>query len=416
MKSELSVGGGAPTPQAMGRSMDPKNRRVRVPRLQKAYFANTPWSFIPAGAAFTPVMRTTLILLFLFLAGVIVHAAAQTPVSASDPRIAYMGRTEMADGKAKLGFPGITVRFVYRGPAPTLRLSGDSPNCYFNLSCNGWDPVMIHLTQGENEIALPSGVAPPSGWVIELVRRTESWMGTASFNGLLLPAGGELLPPPPWPQHKLMFIGDSLTCGEYDERFPPESDRSPRTTNVARSYGMLLAKWLNAQVHVVAYGGRGIVRDWSGKRDVNIVPVFFERAMPDDPASKWDHSKYSPDVIVINIGTDHDASILPEAELTEAYAAFVARVREVHPQAWILISESGFHPDFASGKPTAMRDALLKTLNAVAAHRRQAGDTHIRVISSRYFPGTPTDPHLVAFQQEQIALDFLGPIKEVTGW
>jgi acetoin utilization deacetylase AcuC-like enzyme len=138
--------------------------------------------------------------------------------------------------------------------------------------------------------------------------------------------------------------------------------------------------------------------------------------MPDDPASKWDHARYSPDVIVINVGTDHDASILPEAELTEAYAKFVARVREVHPRAYILISESGFHADAASGKPTTMRDEMLKTLNAVVARRAQAGDTRIRVVRSRYFPGTATDSHLVAFQQEQIAEDFLGPIKAVTGW
>ena len=355
--------------------------------------------------------------LCLFLAGCALLRAAETnTVSADDPRITYMGRTEMMAGKARMGFPGVTVRFVYRGTAPTLKLSGDSPDCFFNLSCNGWDPVLIHLKQGENEIALPTGVAPATGWVIELVRRTESWMGTASFDGVILPAGCELLAPPAWPARKLMFIGDSLTCGEYDERFSPENDHSPRTTNVARSYGMLLARWLGAQVHVIAYGGRGLVRNWDGRRDVNTVPVFFERAMPDDPDSKWDHARYQPDVIVLNDGTDHDKDIMPEAELTEAFVTFVTHVRKLYPQAWILVSESGFHANAASGRPTTMREETLKVLNATVARRRAAGDNRIRVVHSGYFPGTPTDPHLVAFQQEQIALDFLGPIKEVTGW
>jgi hypothetical protein len=213
-----------------------------------------------------------------------------------------------------------------------------------------------------------------------------------------------------------MFIGDSLTCGEYDERFPPENDRSPRTTNVARSYGMLLAKWLHAQVHIVAYGGRGIVRNWDGRRDVNTVPVFFERAMPDDPDSRWDHSRYQPDVLVINDGTDHDHDILPAAELDDGYTAFVARVRAVYPHAFILISESGFQPDAASGKPTTMRDELLKTLLTVIKRRHEAGDSRVRIVHTGYFPGTATDPHLVAFQQEQIALDFLEPIKAAAGW
>lgn len=344
-------------------------------------------------------------------------ASAQTTVPANDPRIGLMGRTEFADGKVRMGFPGITVRFTFRGPAPVIKLTASNANCYFNLACNGWDPVVVRLKEGANEISLPPGsVAPEEGWTVELVRRTESWMGTASFGGLVLPAGCELRPAPSWPRHKLLVIGDSLTCGEDNECFPPENDRTPRTTNITRSYGMLLAKWLDAQVHIVAYGGRGLVRNWDGRRDVNTVPVFFERSLPDDPATKWDHNSYQPDVVIINDGTDHDKDILPEAELTEAYAAFVARVRAVHPQAWILISESGFHPDAASGRPTAMREAMLKTLNAVIARRQAAGDDRIRLVRCGFFPSTPPNPHVVAFQHEQIALTFLPVIKEVTGW
>ncbi len=315
-----------------------------------------------------------------------------------------------------MGFPGVTVKFKFRGAAPALVMTADTPDCYFNLSCNGWDPVTIRLNKGPNRIDLPTGPAPASGWTIELVRRTESWMGVASFDGLNLPAGCELLTPPPFPARKLMFIGDSLTCGEYNERFPPENEKSARTTNATRSYGMLLAKWLNAQVHLISYGGRGIVRNWDGRRDVNTVPVFFERALPDKPESKWDHTRYQPDIVVINVGTDHDHDILPKTELDDAYTAFVFRVRTVYPKAYLLISESGFQPDAASGQPTTMRDALLKTLETVVSRRHEAGDSRIRLVRTGYFPGTPTDPHLVAFQQEQIAQDFLGPIREVSGW
>jgi hypothetical protein len=359
------------------------------------------------------------ILVLAFLAVLTARAAdpaALAPIAADDSRIAYMGRLEMTGRAALMGFPGVTVRFAFRGPAPVIRMTGDTPECYFNLSCNGWDPVLIHLKKGANEIALPTGAAPEAGWTVELVRRTESWMGTASFDGLLLPPGCELLAPPPFPARKLMFIGDSFTCGEYNERFPPENDSSPRSTNAARSYGMLLAKWLGAQVHLVSYGGRGITREWDGRTDVNIVPVFYPRALPDKPGSVWNHSAYQPDVIVINDGTDFDAGPLDEAGFTDAYAAFVAQVRADYPNAYLILTESAFRSDGSDGRPRTSRDQLLRTIQAVAERRHAAGDGRVRIARTGFFPGTPTNPHLVAFQHEQIALELLGPIREAAGW
>jgi hypothetical protein len=343
-------------------------------------------------------------------------APALTRVAPNDSRILYMGRVELSEQSAQMGFPGVTIRFAFSGPAPVLTMTGDTPECYFNLSCNGWDPVLIHLKRGANEIALPTGPAPKSGWTVELVRRTESWMGTASFDGILVPAGGELLAPPPFPGRKLMFIGDSFTCGEYNERFPPENDSTPRSTNAARSYGMLLARWLGAQVHLVSYGGRGITREWDGRTDVNIVPVFFPRTLPDKVGSLWDHSRYQPDVIVINDGTDFDSGPQDEARFIDAYAAFVAQVRAAYPKAYLLLTESAFQSDGSDGRSRAGRDQLLRTITAVTQRRHQAGDGRVRVVRTGFFPGTPTNPHLVAFQHEQIALELLGPIREVAGW
>lgn len=370
-----------------------------------------PWIWVTVPGMFSRLRLPTAALTMLLLS--VAGAAAQSVVKADDPRVAYMGRYEAEGPRAVMGFPGVTVRFAFTGPAPTVRMTGDSPTCYFNLSVNGWDPVIVKLEKGPNRIALPTGPAPAGGWVVELVRRTESWMGTASFDGLELPAGCRLIPPPAWPQRKLMFIGDSLTCGEYDERFPMENDSTPRSTNAARSYAMLLARWLGAQVHLVAYGGRGLTRDWSGKVDVNTVPVCFERALPDKPGSTWDPQRYVPDVVVINDGTDFDGGPIDLDALTQAFTTFVTRVRTAYPRAFILLSESGFQSDGSDGSPRTSRDRLLKVLNTVVM---RLGDPRIRVVHTGFFPGTPSNTHLVAFQQEQIALDLLQPIKEAAGW
>jgi len=52
---------------------------------------------------------------------------------------------------------------------------------------------------------------------------------------------------------------------------------------------------------------------------------------------------------------------MPEAELTEAYAASSPVCGPCTPRL-DLISESGFTPTRQSGKPTTMRDETLKVL------------------------------------------------------
>jgi lysophospholipase L1-like esterase len=340
-----------------------------------------------------------------------------TSVSARDARIATMGRLAFAGEEARLGFPGVTIRFVYRGPAPTLRFTANSPHCAFNLSCNGWDPVVIRLAEGPNEIALPTGPAPAQGWLIELVRRNESWQGVATFHGLTLPGGCELLPPPAWPARRLMFIGDSITCGEYLDRFPPENDNTPRMCNAGRAFGMLLGRWLNAQVHLVSYGGRGVLRDWQGNTDTNNAPQFFHLALPDDPATKWDHAAYEPDAIVVCLGANDFSKDIPdEALYTRTYAAFVAEIRRAHPKAAVVLAESPMFGEAPGTPDRAKRDALRRTLEAVVAQRRAAGDLRVVVAPVRHHPGTPSNAHPVAFQHEQIALELTGPIRALTGW
>jgi len=354
-------------------------------------------------------------------------AAAETPpastmtpptlIPANDPHFAYMGRVALAGGEATLGFPGITIRFVYRGPAPALRLRAGSPNCYFNLACNGWEPVTIHLNPGENTVALPTGTAPAGGWLVELVRRNEAWQGVATFEGLMLPPGCELLPPPAWPERRLLFIGDSVTGGEYDERFPPENDNTPRVANAARAFGMLLGRRLHAQVHLVSYGGRGVLRDWQGNTDVNNAPQFFERTLPDDPASRWDHAAYVPDVVVISLGQNDFSKDLPdEAVYRKAYDDFVGQVRAAYPRAGLILAELSLFGDTPGNPDWAKREQLRRVLEAVAARRRAAGDARIAAVPVRYQPGTPTNAHPVAFQHEQMAEDLLGPIKTLAGW
>lgn len=343
--------------------------------------------------------------------------AAITP---RDPMIQYIGRVAfVGDSEAKMGFPGVTIRFAYRGPAPTVLLGASSAFCGYNLSVNGWEPVAIRPPEGRSELPLPSGPAPKGGWVVELVRRNESWQGVASFFGLRLPAGCELLAPSPLPERRLMFIGDSITGGEAIDRVPPELDNTPRTANAPRSYGMILGRQLGAQVHLVSCGGRGVMRNWKGEgadRDVT-APQFFQRALPDDPAARWDHASYTPDAIVIALGqNDLSSGFVDEAAFTAAFANFLADIRKVHPKAAVLFTESPMRSEDPATEDGKKREFQRRCLRTVVEAARKAGDKRVAFAPLHQYPGTPTNAHPVAFQHEQIAAELIGPLRALVGW
>lgn len=355
---------------------------------------------------------------FSLIAVLTVSLQAETFVSPLDERIAVMGRTVNTDDSILMAYPAITLRFNYAGAAPTILLSASNENCYFNLSCNGWQPVRIHLKQGDNEIVLPTGRAPDRGWEIELVRRTEAWMGTATFNGIKLPDDGQLLAAPELPERKILLLGDSATCGEFIERFPPENnDNAPEVINAGRSFGILLGKALDAQVHIVSYGGRGVMFDWAGRADTNNAPQYFPLAHPDDPTALWDHDSYQPDVVLIHLGiTDFLTDPVEDDTYVAAYLDLLKDIRTAHPSAALVLAESVGLSNEPGTPRKLLRDQLRGCLDRVVATLNNAGDAKAMVAPLGYYPGTPTDPHPVAFQHEQIAEELLPSLRQATGW
>jgi len=337
---------------------------------------------------------------------------------ARHPRVRIIGRTaDFPPDEVRMGFPGVILQFAYRGPAPTLLFRGCSPDCYFDLQCDDWEPATFQLAVGRCEFPLPTGTTPHTPRRIQIVRRTESWQGVASYFGMKLPAGCELTPLPPPLERRLLCIGDSITGGEGIHRLPPVPDTTLRAANARRAVGMRLGQWLGAEVHLVSYGGRGVLRDWQGLTDVANAPQFFHLALPDDPNAPWDHRRFDPDAIIICLGTnDFSAGLIAAPVYTAAYLAFVETVRRVHPDAPLLLAESPIFGEVPGTADRAKRDRLRECLESVCTARRAAGDARVVVAPVGHFPGTACDAHPVAFQHEQIALVILEPLRRMTGW
>jgi lysophospholipase L1-like esterase len=330
--------------------------------------------------------------------------ALAMPVPADSPSIIYEGRHAVGPHhEVMMGFPGIVTILRVNGGQLGVRINASSDDVYFNLSVDGAAPSRVRLTKGLNQLDLLKGEAP-GVHTVELVRRTESWQGVCQILGYD-PGTGELLKPAPLPSRKLMFIGDSVTCGSSTEESDDPGKPGAERSNAAASFGMKLAARLNAQVNLVSYGGRGIIRDWQGIKAINNAPEFYELALPDDAKTPWNHASYVPDAIGICLGTnDFSRGIPDQTEFVNGFVEFLRKVRRDAPAARIFLIDSPILDDEPGEAPKltvcrAYLDEIVRKLGSPLV-------THVKI---SHYKGIPGDGHPTGAEHTLIA-DELEPV------
>jgi lysophospholipase L1-like esterase len=340
--------------------------------------------------------------------------AAPALVPADDPRVRITGRVDSSHAdRVRIGYPGVALRLRFEGTALAMRADATTPDVYFDVSVDGGLPRVLRLAAGQADAALAEGLA---GGVhtVELVHRNETWQGVVGVLGFLTDAGGRLLEPEPRPARRLLFVGDSVTCGENVDRAAGACRKDASHWNAAGSYGLRLARSLGAEAHLVCYGGRGLTRDWQGRTDVPNAPRFFELALPEDGGAAWDHAAFTPDAVVVSLGTNDfsaAAGALPEREAwVSAYVAFVRWIRALHPSAGVVLTEGAIvSDDPARAARTVLRDFLDETV-------RRLGDARVVHARAAHQPGDACDAHPTAEQHAAMARELEPYVRAAASW
>ena len=342
-------------------------------------------------------------------------------VDPGDARIGVMGRVDRSDAHlTRIGYPGVTLRLLVEGRSLRVRATC-THNCRLGVTVDGCARTELRLPQGESWQPLLTA-ATDGPHTVELVALTEAWQGILGVRKFETP-GGRLLPAPPWPARRLLFIGDSVTCGEAIDR---SSDcaikRDPAGgADGDRSYGMRLARALSAQAQLVCYGGRGLIRDWRGRRDVPNAPQFFDLAVVDElprlhPGARWDHAAYQPEAVVISLGTNDFNLALPafpdREEFVTAYVAFLRAIRARFPGAAIVLTEGAIVSD--DEDPQRPQKATLRDYLAETA--RRLADARVTVFPSTHYPGDACNAHPTGEQHAAMARELEPVIRRAAGW
>ena len=323
-------------------------------------------------------------------------AATPGMIAASDPRITVEGRTAPGTaGGLRIGFPGVALRCIVEGEGTALRITASSADCWLDVTIDDSAPRVVCLVAGPQDIPL---FTTPGRHRVHVLKRTEAWQGTIDVAGL---TGVRRIAPLPLPPRRLLFIGDSITCGAAaDVPDAASTLDGNQTNNAAKSFGRVLAAQLDAACHLVSYGGRGVIRDWQGIRAINNAPVFYERAMPDDPAALWDHSRYVPHAVGICLGTnDFNQGVPDQNEFVNGYVEFIRKVMRDAPRAAIFLIDSPMTNDGSAElghRGTILHDYVEEVV-------RKVGSGQVTRAPIAHYPGRPANSHPIAREHVAIA-------------
>jgi lysophospholipase L1-like esterase len=257
-------------------------------------------------------------------------------VSGSGEAIHFIGRFDTSDPAGpRFAWPGSAIAARFSGTGIDIALTDPGGNNYWTVRIDGM-VTTLQTSAATTTYTLASGL-PNGNHDLVITKRTESFVGVVQFKGLT-PKGGAIVPTPFPSNRRIEMIGDSITCG-YGVLGPPVAmptcGFTPATENEDQAWGAIAAMQLSAVHTTIAYSGRGMYRNNTGQT-TDVMPDLWLRTFADDPASTWDFSKYTPDVVVIDLGTNDFATGDPGSAYTAAYSAFLKTLRGKYPNAFII--------------------------------------------------------------------------------
>jgi hypothetical protein len=354
------------------------------------------------------MMQRLLVVILLFVG---VSCKSQI-ISNNDAHIHYMGRVDVRDSATMLSWSGTAVKINFNGTAVKAVLKDEKGESTFNVIVDGKVMGIIHPDTTKQTYTLVEGL-PAGKHSLELFKRTEWAMGRTWFYQFNL--DGEILPAPEEKKRKIEFYGNSITCGYAVEDTTGKDRGTAPYENGYISYAAITARHFDAEYSAIAKSGIGVIVSWFPL----IMPEMYDRLDPIDSTSKWDFSKYTPDLVVINL-FQNDAWLVMKPE----HAQFKARFGDKAPGVeQIITAYRNFVKSIRTKYPEA---SIICALGSMDAARKEApwfgyiqkavAGLNDKKIYTHSFGYKNTSGHPSVAEQEAMAKDLIHFIDQQVKW
>lgn len=296
-----------------------------------------------------------------------------TVIIPTDQNIQYIGRICFDNPeRPRFTFPGTQINCRFTGTS--MKLWAKPKSGYFMAQIDEAEPFKVTL-MGERDSVVTIATGLPAGeHTLRLMYIIEGYELKPDFRGFILDQGARLLPPPALSERTIEFIGNSITCGYGNESIEMTDPFEYETENHYLTYAQQTCRALGARAHVVARSGIGVYRSYDGPKTgtpENVMTTEYEYTNLYDRSEKWDFSRYQPQLVCINLGTnDLSTNNYDVALLKAAYKRFLSQVRSHNPKAKIVY----LCGSMLGGKEL---DIARQTLNEVVDEAHKAGDQEV---------------------------------------
>lgn len=352
---------------------------------------------------------------------------------ATEQNVKVTGRTLFVEGTRYLSYSGSSIAFTFKGRRAVAAIWSDADAWDETLKGqiavyvdNSPEPIRRICLDTEEKVYLLYESEQEKSVTITLMKYSEAPFGMCGIRYIETDTD-RLCPPPAAGERRMEIIGDSITCGYGVEA---ENELQPFHTaqeNPAKSYSLLTAKALGAEVNLVSWSGNGIISHYveetaTEPRDERLMPEVYrytdiagsEKLFGADESKweRWDSSRFVPDVILVNLGTNDGSWCKEIAErknqFRDSYVEFLKQIRENNPKSQILCMLG------------TMEQRLQETLEeAVKIYTGEQKDERVHLFllpPQKEEDGYGADWHPSALTQEKTAELVVKEIRRIMNW
>jgi len=267
-------------------------------------------------------------------------------VRPDDSRIVYEGRVLHRDGQVLMDWPCITIRVhvavVGAGSVVAQLDGGGSRFLVTSIGLNDSQVInkTIFTSSGMANYTIAEYLEGAAGqYAIAIRKVTEAKYDTATptFEGfqfspsVTLAAGA-----PQRPTRRVEFFGDSNTAG-FGIHGEPGAVGNLRCfadgmkyENCNDGYAALLARALDAEMHLQAWSGKGVVTNSFPRGGKRAMPTYWKQTLATDTTTetKWDFAPWVPDVVIVYLGSNDFMSLVHTtlADFIPAYTKMLSSI------------------------------------------------------------------------------------------